>query len=144
MHVQMQIRSNLVQMQIRRIKHRCGAQLMLVSSATGNEEQRQRHSAEDSSADPCTALSFTPVVERIGTGAGSCLLIVATSQRQVVRAIGCTEPYRRERAVDVEVHLPYHGSARTTPKGAPYLARHCRRNMVGSPPRGVPVVVDYR
>jgi hypothetical protein len=26
--------------------------------------------------------------------------------------------------------------ARTTPKGAPYLARHCRRNMVGSPPRG--------
>jgi len=26
----------------------------------------------------------------------------------------------------------------------PYLARHCQRNMIGSPPRGVPVVVDYR
>ena len=26
----------------------------------------------------------------------------------------------------------------------PYLARHCRRNMVGSLPRGMPKVVDYR
>ena len=25
----------------------------------------------------------------------------------------------------------------------PYLARHCRRNMVGSLPRGMPKVVDY-
>jgi hypothetical protein len=41
-------------------------------------------------------------------------------------------------------HLVRHGSARTTPKRGLYLARHCRRNMVGSPPRGVPVVVDYR
>ena len=47
--------------------------------------------------------------------------------------------------VDLEVrHLVHHGSACTPPKGDPYLARHCRRNMVGSPPRGVPVVVDYR
>ena len=30
------------------------------------------------------------------------------------------------------------------PLRGPYLARHCRRNMVGSPPRGVLVVVDYR
>ena len=29
-------------------------------------------------------------------------------------------------------------------KGDPYLARHCRRNIVGSPPRGVPMVVDCR
>lgn len=27
---------------------------------------------------------------------------------------------------------------------APYLTRHCRRNMVGSLPRGMPEVVDYR
>jgi hypothetical protein len=26
----------------------------------------------------------------------------------------------------------------------PYLARHCRWNMVGSLPRGMPKVVDYR
>ena len=26
----------------------------------------------------------------------------------------------------------------------PYLAHHCRRNMVGSLPRGMPKVVDYR
>jgi hypothetical protein len=26
----------------------------------------------------------------------------------------------------------------------PYLARHCRQNLVGSLPRGMPKVVDYR
>ena len=52
---------------------------------------------------------------------------------------------RREDAIDLKVrHLVRHGSARTTPRGGPYLARHCRRNMIGSPPSGVPVVVDYR
>ena len=69
--------------------------------------------------------------------------VAAPRQRQPV-LVGRTDR-RREDAVDIKVrHLVHHGLARTTPKGDPYLARHCRRNMVGSPSRGVPVVVDYR
>ena len=43
--------------------------------------------------------------------------------------------------VDLEVRHLVHWKISTH---TPYLARHCRRNMVGSPPRGVPMVVDYR
>ena len=47
--------------------------------------------------------------------------------------------------VDEENRHPIRWKISTQPlKGDPYLAHHCRRNMVGSPPRGVPVVVDYR
>ena len=35
-------------------------------------------------------------------------------------------------------HLARHGFSTHTP----YLARHCRRNMSGSLPRGMPTVVD--
>ena len=35
-------------------------------------------------------------------------------------------------------HLVGHGISMHTP----YLARHCRRNIVGSLPRGIPTVVD--
>ena len=41
--------------------------------------------------------------------------------------------------IDLEVrHLVHHGISTHTP----YLARHCRRNLVGSLPRGLPTVVD--
>ena len=41
--------------------------------------------------------------------------------------------------VDLEVrHLVRHGISTHTP----YRARHCRRNLVGSLPRGIPMVVD--
>jgi len=51
--------------------------------------------------------------------------VAAPRQRQPV-LVGRTD-HRREDAVDIKVrHLVHHGLARTTPKGDPYLACHCR------------------
>jgi hypothetical protein len=41
--------------------------------------------------------------------------------------------------VDLEIHLARHGICTHNL----YLARHCRWNMVGSPPRGIPTMVDW-
>ena len=55
-------------------------------------------------------------------------------------ADGEREAVRRSHGAGDDDHLVRLGSSTHTP----YLARHCRRNMVGSLPRGMPKVVDYR
>ena len=50
------------------------------------------------------------------------------------------EAVRRSHGARDDDHLVCLGSSTHTP----YLARHCRRNMVGNLPRGMPKVVDYR
>ena len=55
-------------------------------------------------------------------------------------ADGEREAVRHSHGTGDEDHLVRLESSTHTP----YLARHCRRNMVGSLPRGMPKVVDYR
>ena len=53
-------------------------------------------------------------------------------------ADGEREAVRRSHGTGDDDHLVRLGSSMHTP----YLARHCRQNMVGSLPRGIPKVVD--
>ena len=55
-------------------------------------------------------------------------------------ANGEREAVRRSHGAGDDDRLVCLGSSTHTP----YLARHCRRNMVRSLPRGIPKVVDYR
>ena len=55
-------------------------------------------------------------------------------------ADGEREATRRNHGAGGDDHLVCLESSTHTP----YLARHCRRNMVGSLPRGMPKVVDCR
>ena len=55
-------------------------------------------------------------------------------------ADGEREAVRRSHGAGDDDHLVRLESSTHTP----YLARHCRRNMVSSLPRGMPKVVDYR
>jgi hypothetical protein len=55
-------------------------------------------------------------------------------------ANGEREAVRRSHGAEDDDHLVRLESTTQTP----YLARHCRRNMVGSLPRGMPKVVDCR
>ena len=66
---------------------------------------------------------------------------------EVVRASGLgdladgeREAVRRSHEAGDDDHLVRLESSTHTP----YLAHHCRRNMVGSLPRGMPKVIDYR
>ena len=54
-------------------------------------------------------------------------------------ADGEREVIQRSHGTGDDDHLVRLGSSTRTP----YLACHCRRNMVGSLPRGMPKVVDY-
>ena len=53
---------------------------------------------------------------------------------------GEREAVRRSHGSGDDDYLVLLGSGTHTP----YLARHCRRNMIGGLPRGMPKVVDYR
>jgi len=55
-------------------------------------------------------------------------------------ADGEPEAVRHDREVEDDDHLARLGSCTHTP----YLARHCRQNMVSSLPKGMPKVVDCR
>jgi hypothetical protein len=55
-------------------------------------------------------------------------------------ADGERETVRHSRGVRDDDHLARLGSCTHTP----YIVRHCRRDMIGSLPRGMPKVVNYR
>ena len=59
---------------------------------------------------------------------------------EVVEADGEREVARHGREVGDDGHLVRRESYTHTP----YLARHCRRKLVGSLPWGIPTVVVYR
>jgi hypothetical protein len=50
------------------------------------------------------------------------------------------QPHRKDHGSREVDHLAHHRVCTHTT----YLARHCQRDVVGSPPRGIPKVVDYQ